>query len=211
MRSYRPSDRGAVRRIYADTAFFGEPVEAYFDDRELFADLGVSVYLDHFPEHVFVAEAAQGPVGYVLGSPQGDVEVRQRLAPRLPAVAARLLRRHYRLGRKTLLYFADNAWAGLRGQLLEIRDPAYPANLHINVDPAHRAKGLGSALLEAYLAHLRDLRIPGVHAVTTDQNAGAVKLFRRAGFQLIQERRTSVWRRHLGRDVTLLGFGLRLN
>lgn len=42
VRPYRPDDREAVRRIYADTAFFGAPVETYWDDRDLFADLGVS-------------------------------------------------------------------------------------------------------------------------------------------------------------------------
>ncbi|NPV06880.1 MAG: GNAT family N-acetyltransferase [Anaerolineae bacterium] len=240
-----------MRCLYADTAFFGEPVEAYFDDRKLFADLGVSLYLDHYPDYAFVARQVTGdrlqvtgdrlqgvahgtergpsspcplspvpcnlsPVtcnlsGYIVGSPHGDADVHRHLMAHLPAIVGRLVRGRYRLGRKTMLYYLDNALAWLRGQLLEIRDPAYPANLHINVASSHRGQGLGWELLSAYLEHLQRCGVPGVHAVTTDHSRGAVRLFQKAGFRLLEEKSTSVWRRHLGRQVRLLGFGLRLD
>jgi len=200
----------AVRRIYADTAFFGGPVEHYFDDRDLFADLGIEVYLRAFAEHVWVAEQAGQVVGYVLGSPCGDGDVHRRMLGHIPAVAGRLLQGRYRLGRRTAAYFVDNAWAGLRGGLLEIRDPLYPANLHINLSPGYRGRGLGSRLLAAYVRRLRALGVAGVHAVTTDRNPGAARLFEKAGFRLLERRATPVWRRHVEGEVALLGYGLRL-
>lgn len=210
IRAYRPEDRPAVRRLYADTAFFGEPVEAYFEDRELFADLGVEVYLQAFSEHVLVAEAASEVVGYVLGSPEGDGAVHRQVVRRAPVVAARILRGRYRLGRRTFTYFVDNMLAGARGGLLEIRDPLYPANLHINLSRGYRGRGLGSGLLSAYLEHLRQRGVAGVHAVTTDRNPGAMRLFEKAGFQLLERRPTPVWKRYLSEDVALLGYGLVL-
>jgi len=210
IRRYGPADRAAVRRIYADTAFFGEPVEAHFDDRELFADLGIEVYLEAFPEHAWVAVEAGEVVGYVLGCPAGDGAVRREVIRRMPAVLGRLLRGRYRIGRRTLSYFLDNAWAGLRGGLLEIQDPRYPANLHINLRRGYRGRGLGSRLLAAYLDHLGRLGVRGVHAVTTDRNPGAARLFEKAGFRLLERRQTPVWRRHLSEGVSLLGFGREL-
>lgn len=210
IRPYVALDRPAVRHIYADTAFFGEPVEAFFDDRHLFADLGIDVYLHSFAEHALVAEQADEVVGYVLGSPGGDGDVHRRMLSRVPGVVGRVLRGRYRLGRKTAAYFVDNAWAGLRGGLLEIRDPQYPANLHINLSRGYRGRGLGSRLLGAYLEHLRALGVAGVHAVTTDRNPGAARLFEEAGFRLLERRATPVWRRYVAGEVALLGYGLGL-
>ncbi len=209
IRPYCPADRPAIRRIYADTAFFGEPVEAYFDDRNLFADLGIEVYLRAFAEHALVAEQAGEVMGYVLGSPKGDGDVHRRMLAHVPGVVGRALRGRYRLGRKTVAYFVDNAWAGLRGGLLEIRDPRYPANLHINLSRGYRGRGLGSRLLGAYLEHLRALGVAGVHAVTTDRNPGAARLFEKAGFRLLERRATPVWRRRIDGEVALLGYGLQ--
>ena len=210
IRPYRPEDEAAIRRLYADTAFFGEPVEAYFDDRELFADLGIAVYLEAFAEHALVAEEEGAVAGYILGSPAGDGAVHGKVVRRLPAVLRRLLRGRYRLGRRTLYYFVDNALAGVRGGLLEIRDERYPANLHINLSRGYRGRGLGSRLLAAYLEHLRGLDVAGVHAVTPDRNPGAARLFEKAGFRLLERRPTPVWRRYRPEGVTLLGYGLRL-
>lgn len=38
IRPYYPNDRDALFRIAGDTAFFGNPIEAYMEDRRLFLD-----------------------------------------------------------------------------------------------------------------------------------------------------------------------------
>ena len=210
VRPYRPEDREAVRRIYADTAFFGEPVETYFDDRELFADLGVAAYLRCFPQYVFVADSDEGVCGYILGCPTGDVGIRKQVMVLLPGILTALACRRYRLGRKSLLYGLDNLWVALRGELIEVHDRRYPANLHINVAAGRRGQGLGSALLDAYLEKLRSEGIAGVHLVTTELNQAAVRLYRRHGFELLTSRPSRLWYRYLGRELQLLAFGLTL-
>lgn len=210
VRPYRPEDRDGVRRVYANTAFFGEPVEAYFDDRELFADLGVSVYTDHYPNYVFVADNAGEVVGYILGSPTGDVGVHAHTLTSLPYILGRLITRRYRIGRKTLVYMAMSVRAGLCGELLEIRSAEYPANLHINLEAGYRGHGLGVALMHTYLDKLRSEEVPGVHMVTTNRNQAALRLYQCTGFQLLQERRTRMWQRYVDGEVHLMAFGLKL-
>jgi len=211
VRPYRPEDRAGVRRVYADTAFFGEAVEVFFDDRELFADLGVSVYTDHYADHIFVTDSAGEIVGYILGSPAGDADVRAHTLRLLPRVLGRLVTCHYRIGRKTFIHVAMNVWAGVCDELLEIRSPTYPANLHINLEADHRGYGLGTALMRAYLDKLQSEGVPGVHVVTTNQNKAAIQLYRHAGFQLLQEKRTRIWQRYVDGEVCLMALGLRLD
>ena len=210
VRPYRPEDRDGVRRVYANTAFFGRPVEVYLDDRELFADLGVSVYTDHYPDYTFVADAASKAVGYVLGSPTGDVGVRTHTLKSLPRILGRLIACRYRIGRKTLVYVGMSVWAGLRGELLEIQLTEYPANLHINLEAGYRGRGLGAALMRAYLDKLRSTGVPGVHLVTTNRHRAALRLYQRVGFQLLQEKRTQMWQRYVDGEVRLMAFGLKL-
>ncbi|MGQ9600747.1 MAG: GNAT family N-acetyltransferase [Anaerolineae bacterium] len=200
-----------MRRVYADTAFFGETVGVFFDDRELFADLGVSVYTDNYADYIFVADSAGKVIGYVLGSPTGDVDVRAHTVKSLPRVLGRLVTCHYRIGRKTFIHAVMNVWAGLCGELLEIRSPMYPANLHINLEAGYRGYGLGTALMRAYLDKLKSAGVPGVHVVTTNRNEAALQLYRRAGFQLLQEKRTRIWQRYVSGEVRLMALGLRLD
>ncbi len=207
---YQPHHRDAVRTIYADTAFFGAPVEAYFDDRGLFADLGIDSYLEHYADYAWVAESDGSVVGYIVGCPRGDGEVRRRNLARLPRILGRLAAGRYRVGRKTLSYVWDQAIAAARGELIEIHSDLYPANLHINLLPTHRGHGLGTALLRAYLARLSSDGVPGVHAVTTDRNEAAVHLYLGFGFTVLAEATTAAWKRHVGGPLRLIAFGLRL-
>lgn len=211
VRPYQPRDRDAIRRIYADTAFFGEPVEAYFDDRDLFADLGIDAYLDHYPQYTWVAGSAETVVGYIVGCPLGDAKIRRHNLARLPCLVWHLAAGRYRVGRKTLAYVYDQALAAIRRELIEIHSALYPANLHINLLPEYRGRGLGSAMLHAYLGNLRARGIPGVHTVSSSRNEAALRMYRRFGFTVLAERTTRMWARHVGGEpVRLIGLGLRL-
>ena len=63
-RSYRPADREALFRTAADTAFFGEPVEAFLYDRWLFCDAFYRYYVVYQPEHAWVACSDGQLVGF---------------------------------------------------------------------------------------------------------------------------------------------------
>ena len=58
IRLYESRDRAAVRRICCETADNGGPVEGFFRDRELVADLVTRYYTDFEPESCWVAEVA---------------------------------------------------------------------------------------------------------------------------------------------------------
>ena len=68
IRSYRASDRDAVRHLCCETGFLGEPIDPVYEDRQLFADFLTTYYTDHEPESSFVLEVDGEIRGYLLGS-----------------------------------------------------------------------------------------------------------------------------------------------
>ncbi|MEK6624154.1 MAG: GNAT family N-acetyltransferase [Bdellovibrionota bacterium] len=60
---------------------------------------------------------------------------------------------------------------------------AFPAHLHINMAPGQQGKGLGAALIQAYLQELQSQGIRGVHLVTGPQ-ARNISFYRRQGFTM---------------------------
>src|SRR3989442_4377795 len=68
IRSYRKTDRDAVRRLCCQTGFLGTPIDPVYEDRQLFADFLTTYYTDHEPESSFVLEVDGEIRGYLLGS-----------------------------------------------------------------------------------------------------------------------------------------------
>lgn len=75
------------------------------------------------------------------------------------------------------------AYAAVEGHdYMALRGPA--GVLHdVVVDPAHRGRGVGGALLDAVLAALAARGAPRVVLSTAERNEGAQRLFARAGFR----------------------------
>src|SRR5208283_2054701 len=67
IRPYEPRDRAAVRQICADTADAGQPVERFFPDREVIADLLMNYYTRFEPQSAWVVDKGDGVVGYLTG------------------------------------------------------------------------------------------------------------------------------------------------
>jgi len=210
IRHYQLADRGALHRIAGDTAFLGQPIETYLDDRQHFLDLFVAYYTDHEPAHVWVAEADGQVVGYLTGCPDTIRHRRILLRRILPRVPLHLLRGRYRVGRRTYRYIIRLALASLRGEFPQADHALYPAHLHINVAADWRGRGLGRRLMSVYLAQLREETVAGVHLETTALNRVAVHLYRSLGFELLDARRTRLWEGFIAEPVENLLFGLRL-
>lgn len=209
IRPYIPADRAAVHRIAADTAFFGQPVEIFLDDRRVFCDSFITYYTDLEPEHAWVADVDGEPAGFLLGC----VETPRQQAwfrAALPSTLWKAVNGVYRVGKRTLQYALGMARASLRGEFTHIDLPAFPAHLHINLAARWRGFGLGRRLIEAYLNQLRQLGAVGVHLETTSQNVTACKLYERVGFALLDARPTRLWRRYLLTPVENRCYGLRL-
>jgi hypothetical protein len=67
IRHYQLSDQNDIFRIATDTAFFGEPVEVFLEDRRLYSDAITRYYTDHEAPYVWVADGPQGVIGFLLG------------------------------------------------------------------------------------------------------------------------------------------------
>lgn len=91
-------------------------------------------------------------------------------------------------------------YAGVEGRdWMSLRGPA-GVLYDIVVDPAHRGRGVGRALLEATVAALRSRGSPQVVLSTADRNAAAQRLFESAGF-----RRTMIEMTRDADEAVLLG------
>lgn len=210
VRPYQNTDREAVFRIAAETAFFGEPVEAFLDDRGLFCDCFYAYYTDLEPDHGWVACAGNEVVGFLMGSTDTPSRPRRWMKNILPVIARKFAGGGYHLGRRTLQYGTRLMLGRLRGERPILDVKAYPAHLHVNLAAGWRGQGLGRQLLSAYLEQLRVLEIPGVHLSTTSYNATACRLYERVGFCLISACPTRLWEGLIQAPVEERLYGLRL-
>jgi ribosomal protein S18 acetylase RimI-like enzyme len=210
VRPYQSADREAFFRIGADTAFFGAPIEAYMEDRNIFLDAFYAYYTDLEPEHAWVACADGQVTGFLAGCVDSQLQDRTYKKVILPRLMRALLRGKYHFGRKSLVYIAGMALGALRGEFLHADWEAYPAHLHINVDSAWRGYKLGQRLMDAYLEQLRSLGVRGVYLETTNLNEVACRLYEKVGFRLLDARADRFWSNWFKKPVENRCYGLKL-
>jgi len=208
IRPYTQSDREPLFKIAADTAFFGDPIEIYLEDRRIFLDLFYRYYTDFEPEHAWIAEANQQVVGFLTGGTDAAKQkeyFNQRL---LPQFLALFLKGHYQTGPKTWAYLWNMVKARLKKKTVLINHQKYPAHLHINVDKNWRGYGVGRKLMRTYFDQLIDENIPGVYLETTSENKTACQLYERIGFQLLGTSPVHHWKKLIDHPVENRTYGL---
>jgi ribosomal protein S18 acetylase RimI-like enzyme len=210
VRPYQVSDRESVFRIGADTAYFGAPVEAYMEDRNVFLDGFYAYYTDLEPEHAWVASADGEVVGFITGCVDSRQHGRKYSRFILPRLVGNLFRGKYHFGRRTFEYF----WGLISGlaqrEFTHVDWNIYPAHLHINVDANWRGYKLGQRLMQAYLDQLRHLGIRGVYLDTTSLNETACRMYEKFGFCILDSRPVRYWSRRFNKPVKNLCYGLLL-
>lgn len=211
IRNYQATDRDAVKKIACDTAFFGEPVEALIDDRELFFDAFYAFFFDHETETCWVAEHKGIVVGFLAGSVDAHRQQEWSTFHIYPGIAWDLIRGKYTIHRKTLKYVVDLIGQAIKGELPYTDIKRFPAHLHINVLSESRGLGIGRKLLEAYHKQLRSQGVKGVHLHTTDQNISACILYEKVGYHIQDVRKTMKWIPLLGKEVENRCYGLDLD
>jgi ribosomal protein S18 acetylase RimI-like enzyme len=188
-----PGDRAAVRELCCEAAYGDIPLESFYPDRALFADLSTRFYLDWEPGSSWVATTAETDgrvVGYLLGAADSRRQRRVQIARVVPvALAGFVLRGGLAKGATWRLLAANLGRLVPRGGSGGGRFDAdrYPAHLHLGLDPAQRGKGLGGRLVETFLAQLRAAGVPGVHAVVLAENGRGRRFFARLGFRPLAE------------------------
>jgi ribosomal protein S18 acetylase RimI-like enzyme len=192
IRKFRPSDRDTVRRLCCDTGFLGKPIDPVFEDRRLFADFLTGYYTDWEPESAFVIEVDGEVKGYLLGSRQ---PFRQQVYSIYQNVVLFLktLRRYwgYNLASRRFVH-----WIVMNGWREVPAAPRRTAHFHINLLAEARNVPTTHALVNAYLAYLKEHGEKRVYGqmVTFESRRGA-KMFERYGFKVLNRSEISKYRR----------------
>ena len=211
IRQYTPQDRAAVRQICCDTADRGEPVERFFGDREVFADLLTRYYTEDEPEALWVAEHDGDVIGYLTGCLKSRRYQRIMAWRVLPRTAVKALTR----GLLGSVQAWRLAWAGMRTWLSRgVRNSAplarYPAHLHLNIHHGFRGRQVGRRLLEQFLDQVRRAGVRGVHAAVRSDNAQSCRFFERAGFVEVGRQRVLFPEGHTVRSHDTVIYGKTL-
>jgi ribosomal protein S18 acetylase RimI-like enzyme len=183
IRQYERRDRAAVRRICCDTADAGQPVERFFPDREIIADLLTNYYTEFEPQSIFVADAGAGPVGYLTGCLSTSHYLRVVMWRIAPLVFAKALVRGALWHPQTIRLLRANIGMWLTNGYRS--SPAlreYPAHLHVNVQEGFRGQHIGQRLVEAFCQRACDAGVRGVHAGVSADNSRACHFFEEQGF-----------------------------
>ncbi|MFL6539604.1 MAG: GNAT family acetyltransferase, partial [Chthoniobacterales bacterium] len=150
IRSYRASDREAVRRLCCQTGFLGEAIDPVYEDRELFADFLTTYYTDHEPESSFVIEKEGELRGYLLGCRKPLRNQVYSLYQNIVLFLRALLRyqRYNARSRSFILWILMNGWREVPAA------PRRTPHFHINLLPDARKIATTRALMSAYLSYL---------------------------------------------------------
>jgi hypothetical protein len=182
IRSYRPSDRDAIRKLCCETGFLGAPIDPVYEDRQLFADFLTTYYTDWEPESSFVIEKDGEIRGYLLGSRR---PLRNQLYSFWQNISLFLkaLTRYFRYSkasRRFVLWILMNGWREV---------PAAPRRVphfHINLLPDARKMSTTRALMSAYLSYLYRCGEKRVYGqIVTFESRRGEKMFERYGFKVL--------------------------
>lgn len=182
IRSYRSTDRAAVRRLCCQTGFLGEPIDPVYQDHELFANFLTSYYTDYEPESSFVLEVEGELCGYLLGSRK---PLRNQLYAFLQNIwlFLRVLvryRNYNQRSRRFVRWMISHGWREVPAA------PRRTPHFHINLLPDARKVATTRALLSAYFSYLYrsgEKRVYG--QIVTFESRRGEKMFERYGFRVM--------------------------
>jgi hypothetical protein len=182
IRSYRASDREAVRQLCCETGFLGEPIDPVYEDHELFADFLTTYYTDHEPESSFVLELGGEICGYLLGSRRPLFNQLYAFQQNLVLGLRALLRyrRYNKRSRRFVLWVLSQGWREVPAA------PRRTPHFHINLLPEARKMSTTRALMSAYLSYLYRCGEKRVYGqIVTFESRRGEKMFERYGFRVM--------------------------
>ena len=186
IRPYQKSDRPILRDICCDTANLGGPMESFFFDRQVFADLGTLYYTDFEPQSTWVAQVDQQVVGYLMGCLDTRRYLRITSWPIVPRVLLKAVIRGVFLRRQTWRFLgAAFKSLSLGGFKRHIPLEQYPAHLHIDLKADFRGQGIGGRLIEKFILQAKTKGLKGIHLTTREDNFSGRKFFEKNGFRLL--------------------------
>ena len=183
----RPADLLAVAQVFTE-AFPESLLHTWGHIPELaFTAEAFRVCLDAEPDAFYVARADGQVVGYAF-TPANLTRLWQSALTRghLVRWIWRVLNGTYRIGWHPLEVLFRNKWSFFRSAL--DRHYNVPARiLSIAVRPAYQGRGIASGLMRGALAYLQTKGVPRVRLEVRPDNAPAVAVYTRLGFQQVGE------------------------
>lgn len=182
IRSYRASDRAAVRRLCCQTGFLGEPIDPVYEDHELFADFLTTYYTDKEPESSFVLEVEGEIAGYLLGSRKPlrsqFYSFRQNFWLFIRALCR--YSGYNQRSRRFIRWMISHGWREVPAA------PRRTPHFHINLQPDARKMSTTRALISAYLSYLYRCGENRVYGqIVTFESRRGEKMFERYGFKVM--------------------------
>jgi ribosomal protein S18 acetylase RimI-like enzyme len=211
IRNLVKADREALIKITYETAFFGNSASVFFDDPNLFFDVGYSFYYLFEKSNSFVYTVDNNIAGYILCTESILKRILLEITLIIPFyVIPKIIFSRYKIGKKTLDYVLSLIKDSIEGRNLSESIFKYPANLHINVLKDFRGKKIGSLLLRTIIKNLKMKKIKGLQLNTTSLNNSALILYNRCLFKLNKSVKTNIWTKYINNDVYNLVYTLNL-
>ena len=183
IRPYETRDLDALYDICLKTGDLGKDATQLYGDPKLLGQLYAAPYAALEPDLTFVLEDSEGVCGYILGAFDSKI-----FYERLETEWFSELRKQYpkptgdeeNWSRDEQLINQFYKYDATDNEALE---HDYPSHLHIDLLPRAQGSGNGRALMETFLAALREKGSSGVHLGTSPQNVRSEKFYLKLGFQ----------------------------
>lgn len=182
IRTYHPADRVATMSLF-ERAGRRSPTAALWGHSASEADVYLFPYSEEEVGRLLLAQREGQIVGYLAGCVDG-----RRFSSEEERITDAVRRHRLMLRPRPAAFFAraayDVAWSRVRGEPTagDLRDPRWPAHLHINVLPEYRGRGVAAALMQAWFDQLKATGSRGCHLQTLLENDRATAFFTKMGF-----------------------------
>lgn len=182
IRDARPGDLGAIYQIALATGDSGADAAHLYRDPALVGHLYAAPYAVLAPKFALVAEDAAGLGGYIVGALDTLAFEAKMERDWWPA----LRREHPDPTGDPKTWTRDQIGAYQihhpRPPPTRITDP-YPSHLHINLLPRLQGRGLGQAMIDAWLARIVAAGSRGMHLGVSPANHRALRFYRAYGLE----------------------------
>jgi len=183
IRPYKIEDRLALRTLCCDVADRGGPIENFFPERDVAADLLTKYYTDYESESTFVAELDGRLVGYINGCMDNRRYGLVMFWLLMPAVLVKAFKRG--------LFFRSEIHQMLQGALRNWRRifvwrkssfHSHQGHLHIGIAGDCRGQKVGRNLMQALVEYAAKAGIVELAASVHEGNKEAGTFFEAQGF-----------------------------
>lgn len=168
IRKVQEKDRENLRQVCIETSAFVLKNET---DEKVLTLLYIEPYMDTEPDSCFVAvDENDEAVGYIACAPDFD------------RYKKNFMQSHFKQIWKLKPFTAFKRWVEF---LIDAPlKKKYPAHLHINLFASHQKMGLGTKLVDALYAHLKEIGVPAVYLRCGKNNKKGMNFYKKYGFTL---------------------------